>query len=331
MLFKKTPLGWLQLSHQKIRLLVAILGVAFANILIFTQLGLRSLLFDGAVLMPAYLNGDIYLLSAYSESIKRSSFPFLYLYQADAVEGVERASPLYMNYSQWVAPQSLNSSTQNKRGYYVPVLAFNPTQPVFDLPEVNANLNLLSSPDSVLFDRLGQSQLGEVAQIFAENNEVDTIMNNHRVKVVGLFEIGSTINDKGHIMMSDWNYGRHNGNDKLDQVTVGVLKLEPGAEITTVLERLKGNLGKDIRVLTKEELIQSEQEFIAQFPEGKILNFGAMMGFIVGIVIVYQVLYTDISEHLPEMPHIAKVKIKTCQVIAGFISKGILVEFSSSS
>ena len=41
------PLGWSQLSHQKTRLFVAITGVTFSNILIFTQLGLRALLFDG--------------------------------------------------------------------------------------------------------------------------------------------------------------------------------------------------------------------------------------------------------------------------------------------
>ena len=299
-MFKKTPLAWLQLSHQKIRLLVAILGVAFANILIFTQLGLRLLLFDGAVLMPSYLNGDLYLLSAYSESIQRSSFPFFYLYRADAVEGVASTSPLYMDYSQWVDPKYLGDSSENKRGYYVPVLAFNPTQPVFDIPEVNANLDVLSSPDSVLFDRLGQTQLGDIATIFAKENRVDTIMNNQRVRVVGLFDMGSTMSDKGHIIMSDWNFGRRKGNERLEKVTLGVVKLEPSAAIGNVKQSLQNNLGKDIRVLTKEELIQAEQDFIAQFPEGKILNFGAMMGFIVGIVIVYQVLFTDISEHLPE-------------------------------
>jgi len=52
--------------------------------------------------------------------------------------------------------------------------------------------------------------------------------------------------------------------------------------------------------MTKEELVQQEQDYVAQWAEGKILNFGAAIGFIVGIVIVYQVIYTDVSEHLPE-------------------------------
>ncbi|MEO0849698.1 MAG: hypothetical protein AAFY50_25320 [Cyanobacteria bacterium J06648_1] len=82
---RRTPVAWLQLSHQKVRLLVAILGVAFSIILIFTQLGLRAMLFDGVTLLPENLNGDLYLISTYADNIRDSDFPSIYLYQADAV------------------------------------------------------------------------------------------------------------------------------------------------------------------------------------------------------------------------------------------------------
>ena len=59
---RKIPIAWLQLSHKKTRLLVALIGIAFADILMFTQLGLRSLLFDGITLVPENLNGDLYLI-----------------------------------------------------------------------------------------------------------------------------------------------------------------------------------------------------------------------------------------------------------------------------
>ena len=61
----RKPLGWAQLSHRKMRLLVALMGVAFSNILIFTQLGLRAMLFDGVTLVPDHLQGDLFLVSAY--------------------------------------------------------------------------------------------------------------------------------------------------------------------------------------------------------------------------------------------------------------------------
>lgn len=112
---QKTPLAWSQLSHQKIRLIVAIVGVAFANILIFTQLGLRALLFDGITLVPEHLNGDLYLVSSFADNISRSSFPVVYLYQADAIEGVTAVSPLYIGSGDWVDPESLDTSSNQEQ------------------------------------------------------------------------------------------------------------------------------------------------------------------------------------------------------------------------
>jgi putative ABC transport system permease protein len=303
--FRKTPLAWLQLSHQKIRLIVAIVGVAFSNILIFTQLGLRALLFDGITLVPQHLNGDLYLVSAFAENMSRSSFPLVYLYQADAIAGVERASPLYLSEAEWVNPAILAPSIEpeasdERRSFRVKIMAFNPTQPVFNLPEINKQLDLLTIPGGLLYDRLSQFLLGDIPKLFAEKGQVQTIMNNRQVQVVGLFSLGSTVSDQGHTVMSDWNYGQQEGLEKLDSVSVGVLKLEPGADLLTVRDRLKKSLTKNLKILTPEELIQGEQDYIAQWPEGKILNFGAAIGFIVGVVIVYQVIYTDVSEHLPE-------------------------------
>ena len=301
----KTPFAWLQLSHQKIRLLVAILGISFANILIFTQLGLKALLFDGITLVPENLNGDLYLISAYAQNIGRSSFPRVYLYQADSIPGVASASPLYIGQGEWVNPENLRSSKKQtedsqKKSYEVRVLAFNPHQPVFMLPEINQQLDLLTIPNGILFDRLAQPQLGPIAELFNKKEKVKTVMNNRSVRVVGLFSMGSTVMDEGHVIMSDWNYGQQNGNDKLEKISVGILTLEPGIAPEKVIASIQQNLPQDVKVLTKQELIQGEKDYIAQFPEGKILNFGTIIGFIVGIVVVYQVLYTDISEHLPE-------------------------------
>jgi putative ABC transport system permease protein len=303
---RRTPVAWLQLSYQKVRLLVAILGVAFAIILIFTQLGLRAMLFDGVTILPENLNGDLYLLSSYAESIDYSSFPSIYLYQADAIEGVADARPLYLERGEWVNPKLLESSTENKENAAPPqssdvqIIAFNPTKPVFKLPEINQQLDLLSAPGAILYDRLAKSELGNIPQLVKSQGFVSSILNNRRVTVLGLFSLSSTFDYKGVAVMSDWNYGQMEGTDILADVTVGVLSLEPGANRQAVIQRIQANLSKDIKVLTPEALVQGERDFVATWPEGKILNFGAAIGFIVGIVIVYQVIYTDVSEHLPE-------------------------------
>ncbi|MEL7315811.1 MAG: ABC transporter permease DevC [Cyanobacteria bacterium J06559_3] len=300
------PLGWAQISHQKTRLIVAMTGVAFSNILIFTQLGLRALLFEGITLLPEALEGDLFMMSAFAPTIDFGSFPKVYLYQADAVEGVASSRPIYLGSANWVNPLDLEATDQSRGSGFnlfanrAKIVAFNPAQPVLSIPEVNQQLDRLNEPDAVLYDRLSQERLGPIADLFDEQGDVLTVMNNRRVRVVGLFDLGSTLFDNAHVIMSDWNYARRTGTASLDDVSVASLHLEPGADAETVRSRLQSTLSKDIKVLTKEELITLETDFQESFPNGKVLNFGAAMGFVVGVVIVYQVLYTDVSDHLPE-------------------------------
>ncbi len=301
----RKPLAWAQLTHRKMRLLVAMTGVAFSNILIFTQLGLRDMLFDGVTLVPDHLQGDLFLVSAYTPTIERGYFPKIYLYQANAVEGVQTASPLYIELSDWLNPQDLSISETEDFEFelfpnQVKILAFNPTQPVLAIPEINQQIDRLNGPGAVLYDRLGQEKLGPIVEQFNQQETVSTLMDNQRVYVAGLFSLGSTLFDNGHVVMSDWNYEQWYGQNVLDFVSVGCLTLEPTANIEQVRSQLQTVLPKSIRVLTQTELAESEQAFRASLPNGKVLNFGAIMGFIVGVVIVYQVLYTDVSDHLSE-------------------------------
>ena len=301
--FRRTPVAWLQLSYQKIRLLVAVLGVAFSIILIFTQLGLRAMLFDGVNLLPENLNGNLYLISSYADNIRESSFPSIYLYQADAIEGVADAKPLYVDFGRWVDPQLLESTTEAKaniKSSNIQIIAFNPNKPVFKISEINRQLNLLSVPGGILYDRLAKSEMGNIPQLFANKGQVSSILDNRRVTVMGLFTLGSTFYYDGVAVMSDWNYGQMKGTEQLEEVSIGVVSLEPGANPQQVARRIKQNLSQDLKVLTTKELVQAERADVATWSEGKVLNFGAAIGFIVGIIVVYQVIYTDVSEHLPE-------------------------------
>lgn len=300
---RRTPVAWLQLSHQKVRLLVAILGVSFSIILIFTQLGLRAMLFDGVTLLPDNLNGELYLISTYADNIRDSSFPNVYLYQADAVRGVADARPLYVGYGRWVNPELLETADDDKadiKSSSLQIIAFNPNKPVLNLPEVDRQLNLLSVPGGILYDRLSKSESGDIPQLFANQEKVFSIISNRRVSVMGLFNLGSTFYYDAVAIMSDWNYGQISGTEKLQEVSLGIILLEPGADPQAVSKRLQSTLNKEIKVLTKAELAEAEKAEVATWSEGKVLNFGAGIGFVVGIIIVYQVIYTDVSEHLPE-------------------------------
>jgi len=228
------------------------------------------------------------------------------LYKAAAIDGVASASPLYIGTANWTNPSELSKPSQTDEagkkdlfGNQVRIIAFNPAQPVLNLPEVNQQLSELGSTGSVLFDRLSQPSLGNIPDLLQQQSEVMTIMDNRRTYVMGLFSMGSTLFEKGNVIMSDWSYAQWSTNG-LDNITIGVLTLKPDADISTVQAQLRASLPAEVSVLTREALIQKEQAYNNSEPNGVILKFGTIVGFVVGVIIVYQVLYADVNDHLSE-------------------------------
>jgi putative ABC transport system permease protein len=292
---KEPPLGWAQLSHQKVRLLVAVAGIAFADILIFMQLGFYNSIFGGVTRINEHLNGDLYIVSSRSKFMDDGqTFDRRHLYQADAVEGVSTASPFYYSHAGWVNPW-------NKKVTDVAILAFDPAHPVLDLPDVNQQLETIKLPDQVLVDRQARPDLGAIAAAFDHGKTVTTELSQRRVRVAGMFTLGSTLFVEGFLITSDWNYLRLYGSDSIDNLKVGVLNVQSGEDIAAVKQRVRDSLPNVVSIMTHQEFIAAEKDFWDKnHPAGTIFNFGVAMGFVVGVVIVYQVLFADVNDHLAE-------------------------------
>ena len=291
--FKEIPLSWSQLSHQKTRLAVAMSGISFANILIFMQLGFRATMFDGITNVADSLTGEVFLVNSQDKFIGNQSFSKDQLYRAASVDGVESADALYYSQTSWVNPWTADLTD-------VTVIAFNPARSLMTLPEVNNNIAAIRQPDTILFDRKSLASLGDVGDAIDRGEQVRTDMGKRRVEVGGVFSLGSTLFKRGHVVTSDVNYLRLFGEASGDEVQVGVISLLPSADIEQTLQQLEFILPNDISVLTRAEFIELEQSYWSKQPAGIIFNFGTVMGFIVGVIIVYQVLYSDVNDHLPE-------------------------------
>ena len=292
---KEPPLGWAQLSHQKVRLLVAIAGIAFADILIFMQLGFYNSLFGGLTRIHENLNGDLYLVSSRAKFLDDGqTFDRRHLYQAAAIDGVSSASPFYYSHAGWINPW-------NKKVTNVAILAFDPARPVLNLPEVNQQLEQIKLPDKVLVDRRARPDLGAIAEAYDRGETVTTEISQRRVSVSGMFTFGSTLFVEGYLITSDWNYLRLYGANSIDKVKVGVLRVDSEENLEAVKAKVRASLPDMVEVMTHQEFITAEKEFWDQnHPAGTIFNFGVVMGFVVGIVIVYQVLFADVNDHLSE-------------------------------
>ncbi|WP_414575213.1 ABC transporter permease DevC [Anabaena sp. CCY 9402-a] len=299
-IFKKIrfqrSLAWSQLSYQKPRLLVAMGGIAFANILIFMQLGFRQLFTSGATLLPESLKGDLFLLHPDTRFLGSIEFDRLRLYQAAGIEGVADTIPLYINSGvSW-------AYTQEYQSYEARVIAFNPNKIVLDIPEVNNQRYKISVPDSFLFDRFAKQELGTVVQDFRnqQNNKLTVLINRRKADIVGLFNLGNSFFlGTGNMITSEANYAEIFGKEILNRVSIGIVILSPGVNPEAVKAGIEKNV-PGISVYTHQELIAKELKYQQENPAGLIFSFGAVMGFIIGVVIVYQVLYADVRDHLAE-------------------------------
>jgi putative ABC transport system permease protein len=287
------PLAWAQLSHQKVRMGVAMGGIAFANVLIFMQLGFLQLFSGGATLLPSHLNGDLFLMNTDSKYISASTFDRTLLYQAAAFNGVVRAEPLYARYAVW-------AYDKERIAYDARVFAYNPTVPAFDLAAINQQQSKLAEPFTVLFDRLSRTELGPVTADFMSKGTAKGFLNSRRLVVAGLFPLGSSFFlSSGNVVTSELTYAELFGTESLKEVALGVIYVQPGTNLLALKQGIEKNV-PGLKVFTPLELQQKEIDFQNENPSGVIFQFGAIMGFIVGVAIVYQVLYSDISDHLSE-------------------------------
>jgi putative ABC transport system permease protein len=287
------PLAWAQLFHQKTRTSVAMGGIAFANVLIFMQLGFVNLFAAGATLLPENLSGDLFIINSEAKFIGSNNFDRTRLYQAAAFDGVVSAEAFYVSVGTW-------AYSKEQVSYNTRVFAYNPKAQIFDIPEVNRQQSKLFEPFTFLFDRLSRPELGPIPDAIKTKSKVSVFLNNRRVEVNGLFSLGSSfILGEGNVITSDSTYTEIFGLSALDNVTLGIIHVRPGTNILSLKQGIEKNL-PGLQALTFKELKAKELKVQEENPTSVIFGVGAAMGFAVGVAIVYQVLYGDVSDHIAE-------------------------------
>lgn len=292
--FRRTPLAWLQLNKEKMRLVVALAGIAFADMLMFVQLGLLDALFDSATQAHQNLQADLVLINPKFQTLFYvKSFPRERLQQTLAYTSVKSVRPLYIDIAQWRNPK-------NRLSRGILVWGIDPANPPFNFPEVNQKLDELKLLNRVIFDRASRPEYGQIPQLFEQQGIVEAEVNKQNIQTVGLFSLGASFGADGNIITSDSTFLTMFPNRKPNQIEVGLIQLQPDANVEAVQSQLQANLPNDVKVLTPKEFAQIEIDYWGNQGIGFIFGLGVAVGFIVGIVIVYQILYSDVSEHLPE-------------------------------
>ncbi|MCP6757210.1 MAG: ABC transporter permease DevC [Fischerella sp. CENA71] len=319
-----TPLAWFNLTHERHRLITSIAGVSFAVLLMFMFKGFENALYDSQVQLLKLLNGDIIIVNRLKYNMfVPEQFARRRLYQAQAFDGVVAAYPLYITNADWKNP--VTKTLRQLR-----VIAFNPQEPVLPLPGIEQNLEALKMPWTALIDDKSRSEVGSTqVGIFTELSE-------QQIRLVGTFSMGTDFaSANGNIVMSDQNFLRYFANlapekdsRTLNTVDIGLLKIAPNADVNALVKVLRRQLPQDVSVWTKAEFVQKERDYWQKNTSiGFVFALLTSMSFLVGVILVYQILYTDVAEHGSEYATMKAIGYNNFYLLSILLQESVILVF----
>lgn len=294
-LFGRLPIGWLQLSHNKTRLIAAVSGVAFANLLVFMQLGIMGAL-NGSTIAPyAMLKTDIIISSQEGNTLTDSGeIARARMFQALGVPGVADATPLYIGNLPFTLADGSSVSLLS--------FGFDVAKPGFTAPAIAKSLGELAIENTVLLDRDTRGMPASVIEALDTGGRYPFEANGNTLVAIETMNVGGGFLADGMLVMSDQTFLRSfpaRSSGAPDQI---LLHVDDGVSVETVVDRLRAALPTEsVKIQGTDASAQADLEFMSsERPTGIIFGFGVFMGILVGLVIVYQVLSTDVADHLSE-------------------------------
>jgi putative ABC transport system permease protein len=291
----RLPIGWLQLAHNKTRLMAAIAGVMFANVLVFMQLGFFGALVGSIKLPYASMNAELMIAASDMNSLgDGGAIPRARMYQALGVDGVASATPVFHGKISW---KQADGTERN-----LDVFGIDPMASPFNNEEICAKQKDLMVIDNVILDR---KTLNVPKDVYTkvDGGEAHRFESRGRtLSVVGTFTIGGGFGADGYMIASDQTFLRLFPQRTSGAPSFILVKLKPEADHVATLAKLRAVLPDfDVVVRTLPETTARDQNFqTTQKPVGLIFGFGTVIGVLVGLIIVYQVLTTDVADHLKE-------------------------------
>ncbi|MFK7768305.1 MAG: FtsX-like permease family protein [Mariniblastus sp.] len=323
-------LAWSNTTADWQRLLVRCSGIMFAVVLIFMQTGFRNALFDSNVrIMETKIEADIVIRSKSRFMLSSGQqMPLRHVTTARSCEGVQTAEPLYIE--NVASPiRRLGSSSRKIR-----VLAFEPNSEMFTEFGLANHAKQLANPNTAAADVKSKTMFGLPRSESELSDKAFGELAGKQIHIVALFESGINFSNDGNLVMTPANFANYfsfrGSGDPLSMVDYGVVHCQTDADINQTVARLKNMLGPNIIVQTRSDFLQSERDFWGtNTPIGLIFWFGTLIGFVVGLIICYQVLATDISDHMGEFATIKAMGYPPIFFGAVVVFQALLLSFVS--
>jgi putative ABC transport system permease protein len=275
------------LFHDRLRFIATVVGIVFSIILVTVQMGLYLGFGRMVTTMIDHANADLWVMSPTTKCFED---PILLddrqRFRAMSIPGVVDATPVVIGFAQWRMPN----------GGASPVFIIGSDLRAGGLRPWNivaGNIEALEIPGAITVDRsylgrLGITGIGSHAEI-----------RDHKVEVVALTEGIRSFTTTPYVFVPLDRARTYTGVGS-SKATYFLVRLAPNADLETVRKRITNNLS-DVQVLTAAEFRDRSRTFwLFGTGAGAALFAGALLGVVVGTVIVAQTLYSSTKDHINE-------------------------------
>lgn len=329
-LFLAAKLAWSNTTADMRRLLVRCSGVTFAVVLMFMQTGFRNALFDSNVrIMEEKISADIVIrIKSRFMLSSGQQMPLQNVVTARSCDGVAAAEPVYIEN---VLSDFHRAGMASRK---IRVLGFDPKNPFFENFGLKPMADKLNQPMTAAADVKSKSMFGLPVNQEELKDQPFAELVNKELELVGLFQCGINFSNDGTLAMTPQNFAQYfsvrGGGKPLSQVDYGVVRCQPEADPEVVSARLQKMLGPHVIVQTRREFLESERRFWGKnTPIGLIFWVGTMIGFVVGLIICYQVLATDIGDHMGEFATLKAMGYSTSFFTAVVVIQALILSVVS--
>lgn len=310
--FHRIPVAWCMLTHRKGRFALSMLGIAFSVVIMFMEIGFFNGINDSQARFATLLDADLVLMHKGRYSLLESDrLNRIRMQQALAVEGVASATALYEGEQLFINPETGMAQAIN-------VVAFPAETVPLKLPGLARYSGELRLKGNILFDRKSRRLYGDIRPGTA------VTLGGAPATVVGLVDMGPTIRADGTVLMGEQTWTETKAG--ADLLTMALLKLKPGAGLEAVRAAIRARLTDEVLVMTPDEIREREVNFTARAtPAGGVFAIGLTVGFIIGLIICYQILFNEISDNMPQYATVKAVGFSKSYLVSLVMQQALLL------
>jgi putative ABC transport system permease protein len=238
------------------------------------------------------------------------------LTEAAKVPGVATVTPLFFAGAKW---QQLHGGPQIDAF----VIGFDPSALPFAVADIERQSSVLASPDTMLVDDGTRSIFGPLT------TGTVALLNNRKITIGGRYTLGTGFLGLGVAVMDEANFFRTFAPRSDQVVNLGLVTLASGVQPREVAAELTKALPDDMQVFTRPELKRHEDDYwTTRTSVGLIFGSGLVVSFLVGIIVLYQTLATQIVRHLPEFATLKAIGYSDVYLAAVVVIESAVLVFA---